>query len=124
MHIKKTCIFVFFFYKCKRKNSLNASKYCKKRKQTTTLHPTNKPQVSLKLDITSLERKAHKGKQANKFRMTRLSNKTDINKGQEVLSINLNLQTEVAQYLVKQGQAKEGGGGEGNKNKINNLKMD
>ena len=43
--------------------------------------------------------------------MKRLSNKTDINKGQEVPSINLNLQTEVAQYLVQQGQAKEGGGG-------------
>ena len=43
--------------------------------------------------------------------MNRLSKKADINKGQEVLSINLNLQTEVAQYLVQQGQAKEGGGG-------------
>ena len=43
--------------------------------------------------------------------MKRLSNKTDINKGQEVPSINLNLQTEAAQYLVQQGQAKEGGGG-------------
>ena len=40
------------------------------------------------------------------------ANKTDINKGQEVPRINLNLQTEVAQYLVQQGQAKEGGGGE------------
>ena len=54
--------------------------------------------------------------------MKRLSNKTDINKGQEFPSINLNLQTEVAQYLVQQGQAKEGGGGEGNKNKFKDLK--
>ena len=46
-----------------------------------------------------------------------LSNKTDINKGQEVPRINLNLQTEAAQYLVQQGQAKEGGRGESNKNK-------
>ena len=43
--------------------------------------------------------------------MKRLSIKTDINKGQEVPSINLNLQTEATQYLVQQGQAKEGGGG-------------
>ena len=49
--------------------------------------------------------------------MKRLSNKTEINKGQEVLSINLNLQTEVDQYLVQQGQAKEGGGGKAAKNK-------
>ena len=41
--------------------------------------------------------------------MKRLSKKTDINKGQEVPSINLNLQIEAAQYLVQQGQAKEGG---------------
>ena len=54
--------------------------------------------------------------------MKRLSNKSDINKGQEFLSINLNLQTEVAQYLVQQGQAKEGGGGEGSKNKFKDLK--
>ena len=54
--------------------------------------------------------------------MKRLSNKTDINKGQQVPSINLNLQTEVAQYLVQQGQAKEGGGGESNKNKFKDLK--
>ena len=47
--------------------------------------------------------------------MKRLSNKTNINKGQEVLNINLDLQIEAAQYLVQQGQAKEGGGGEGNK---------
>ena len=45
------------------------------------------------------------------------ANKTDINKGQEVPSINLNLQTEVSQYLVQQGQAKEGGGGECSKSK-------
>ena len=45
--------------------------------------------------------------------MKRLSNKTDIKKGQEVPSINLNLQTKVAQYLVQQGQAKEGGWGGG-----------
>ena len=54
--------------------------------------------------------------------MKRLSNKTDINKGQEVPSINLNLQIEADQYLVQQGQAKEGGGGEGNKNKFKELK--
>ena len=44
--------------------------------------------------------------------MKRLSKKTDVNKGQEVPSINLNLQTKVAQYLVQQSQAKEGGRGE------------
>ena len=49
--------------------------------------------------------------------MKRLSNKTDINKGQEFLSINLNLQTEAAQYLVQQGQTKEGGGGASSTNK-------
>ena len=49
--------------------------------------------------------------------MKRLSNKTDINKGQEVPRINLNLQTEAAEYLVQQGQAKEGGGGASSKNK-------
>ena len=54
--------------------------------------------------------------------MKRLSNKTDINKDQEVPSINLNLQIEVAQYLIEQGQAKEGGGGESNKNKFKDLK--
>ena len=43
--------------------------------------------------------------------MKRLSNKTDINKGQQVPSINLNLQTKAAKYLVQQGQAKERGGG-------------
>ena len=43
--------------------------------------------------------------------MKRLSKNTDINKGQEVPSINLNLQTKAAQYLFQQGQAKEGGGG-------------
>ena len=41
--------------------------------------------------------------------MKRLIENTDINKGQEVPSINLNLQTKAAQYLVQQGQAKEGG---------------
>ena len=49
--------------------------------------------------------------------MKRLSKKNDINKGQEVPRINLNLQTEAAQYLVQQGQAKEEGGGESNKKK-------
>ena len=44
--------------------------------------------------------------------MKRLSKKTDINKGQEVPNINLNLQPKAAQYLVQQGQAKEGGRGE------------
>ena len=43
--------------------------------------------------------------------MKRLSKKTDINKGQKFPSINLNLQTKAAQYLVQQGQAKEGGRG-------------
>ena len=49
--------------------------------------------------------------------MKRLSKNTDINKGQQVRSINLNLQTKAAQYLVQQGQAKEGGGGESSKKK-------
>ena len=48
--------------------------------------------------------------------MKRLSKKTDINKGQEVLSINLNLQTKSDQYLVQQGQTKEGGKGASSKN--------
>ena len=54
--------------------------------------------------------------------MKRLRNKSDINKGQEVPSINLNLQTRAAQYLVQQGQDKAGGVGEGNKNKFKDLK--
>ena len=66
--------------------------------------------------------KAHKGKQANNFGMKRLSNKSDMNKDQEVPSINLNLQTEAAQYLVQQGQEKVGGVGEGRKNKFKYLK--
>ena len=49
--------------------------------------------------------------------MKRLSKKTDINKGQEVPSINLNLPTKAAQYLVQQGQAKEGGRGASSTNK-------
>ena len=49
--------------------------------------------------------------------MKRLSNKTDINKVQEVPSINLNLQIEATQYLVQQGQAKERGRGESSNNK-------
>ena len=49
--------------------------------------------------------------------MKRLSNNTDIKKGQEVPSINLNLQTKAAQYLVQQGQAKERGGGASSTNK-------
>ena len=53
--------------------------------------------------------------------MKRLSNKTDINKGQEVPSINLNLQTKAAQYLVQQGQAKEGGGGKAAKTSIGSF---
>ena len=84
MHIKKTCVFIFFFYKCKIKTAyqlMQASNVSKANRQT--LHPTNKPQVSLKLDITSLGRKAHKSKQANNFGMNRLSNKIDINKGQK-----------------------------------------
>ena len=43
--------------------------------------------------------------------MKRLSKNIDINQGQQVPSINLNLQTKAAQYLVQQGQAKERGGG-------------
>ena len=39
--------------------------------------------------------------------MKRLSINTDINERQEVPSINLNLQTKAAQYLVQQGQTKE-----------------
>ena len=50
--------------------------------------------------------------------MKRLSNNTDIKKGQQVPSINLNLQTEATQYLVQQGQAKEGGGGKAAKTSI------
>ena len=49
--------------------------------------------------------------------MKRLSKNTDINKGQEVPIINLNPQMKSAQYLVQQGQTKEGGGGESSKNK-------
>ena len=47
--------------------------------------------------------------------MNKLSKKTDINKGQEVPSININLQTKVAQYLVQQGQTKERGRGKATK---------
>ena len=54
--------------------------------------------------------------------MKRLSNKTNINKGQEVPRINLNLQTEAAEYLVQQGQAKEGGWGKVAKTSSNNSK--
>ena len=49
--------------------------------------------------------------------MKRLSKNADINKVQEVPSININLQIEISQYLVQQGQAKEGGEGESSKNK-------
>ena len=55
--------------------------------------------------------------------MKRLSNKTDIKKGQEVSSINLNLQTQVAQYLFQQCQAKEGGGGKATK-QVQRLERD
>ena len=44
--------------------------------------------------------------------MKRPRNKTETKEGQEFPRINLNLQTKVAQHLVQQGQAKEGGGGE------------
>ena len=54
--------------------------------------------------------------------MKRLSNKTNINKGQEVPSINLNLQIEVSQYLVQQVQAKEGGGGKEQRTNPNAIK--
>ena len=53
--------------------------------------------------------------------MKRLSKNTDKNKGQEVPSININLQTKAAQYLVQQGQAKEGGGGEAAKTSIRSF---
>ena len=74
------------------------------------------------MGITSLGRKDHKGKQDNKFGKKRPINKTDINKGQEVPRINLNLKTKATQYLVQQGQAKEGGGGEGSKKNFKDLK--
>ena len=54
--------------------------------------------------------------------MKRPSNKTDIKKGQEVPRINLNMQIEVAQYLIQQDHSKEGGGGEGKRNKFKDLK--
>ena len=50
--------------------------------------------------------------------MKRLSNNTNINKGLEAPCINLNVQIEAAQYLVQQGQAKEGGGGESSKKQV------
>ena len=50
------------------------------------------------------------------------SNKTDINKGQEVPRINLNLHTEAPQYLFQQCQAKARGVGEGSENKFKDLK--
>ena len=50
--------------------------------------------------------------------MKRLSKNIDINKVQEVSSINLNLQTKATQYLVQQGQAKEGGGGASSKKQV------
>ena len=49
--------------------------------------------------------------------MKRLSNKSDINKGQESPRFNLDLQTEAAQHLSQQSQAK-GGGGESNKTSL------
>ena len=64
-----------------------------------------------------LKKKAYKSKQANNFGMKRLSKRIDINKGQEVPSVNLNLQTKAAQYLVQKGQAKEGGRGGKQQNK-------
>ena len=53
--------------------------------------------------------------------MKRLSKKTDINKGQEVPNINLNLQTKAAEYLVQQVQAKEGGRGKAVKTSIRSF---
>ena len=50
--------------------------------------------------------------------MKRLSNKTYINKSQEVPRINLNLQTKAAQYLGQQGQTKEKGRGKAVKTSI------
>ena len=43
--------------------------------------------------------------------MKRLRKKSDINKGQEVPSINLNLQTKAAQYLVHKVKPKKEVGG-------------
>ena len=56
--------------------------------------------------------------------MKRLINKTNINKGQQVPSINVNLQTEASQYLVQQDQAKEGGGGEGSQKQVQRIERD
>ena len=53
--------------------------------------------------------------------MKRLSNKTAINKGQEFPSINLNLETKVAQYLFQKGQAKEGGRGKAAKTSVRSF---
>ena len=52
-----------------------------------------------------------------------LSMNTDISKGQEVPSINLNLQTKVAQYLIQQGQTKEGGRGKAVKTSIRSFQF-
>ena len=53
--------------------------------------------------------------------MKRLSKKTDINKDQEVPSINLNPQAKAAQYLVQQGQTKERGRGKVTKQVLFNF---
>ena len=81
-----------------------------KSKQNTVLYPTNMPQDALKPDITLLRRETCKGRQDNHFNMKRLRNKTDTSKGQEAPRFSLDLQTEVAQHLSQQCQAKEGGG--------------
>ena len=50
--------------------------------------------------------------------MKRLNNKTERNKDQEAPKFSLDLQTEAAQHLAQQGQAKEGGVGESNKTSL------
>ena len=52
--------------------------------------------------------------------MERLNNKTETNKGKEAPRFSLDLQIEVAQHLVQQGQAKEGGEGGNNQTSLRN----
>ena len=73
------------------------------------------------MDITSLGRKAHKGKQADNFGMKRPSNTTDINKGQEAPRINLNLQTKVARHMSNKVKPKKEVGDK-QQNKLKDLK--
>ena len=82
-----------------------------KRKQTTALYPTNRTWDAVKLDITSLRMETCKGRQANQFGMKRILKNTNTSKDQEAPRFSLDLQTEAAQHLSQQGQAKKGGGG-------------